>query len=146
MEQTENGKKEVLAKVAKLVTGAKTVYLATNGSHGHPNLRAIAPMNSEGIQTIWFSTFAGSNKVLELQNDNHAVIYIEAPRMAGECRLWGFVEILEDMESRKKVWNELTAKHFPDGVESPDLRVLRFNAVNGTYTNKNMETFTFDIE
>jgi len=148
MVQNENGKKEVLAKAAKLLSGtkAKTVYLATNGSHGHPNLRAMVPIMVEGVKAIWFATSAKSNKVLELQNDNHAVVYFDAPRMAGECRLWGFVEILDDMESRKKVWNDMIANHFPDGIESPDLRALRFDVTSGIYVNKNWEIFPFEIE
>ena len=145
MKKTENGANEVIEKTTKLLAGAKKVYMATNGSHGHPNLRAMAPIKVEGANIIWFTAFAGSSKILELQNDNHAVIYFDAPRMAGEFRLWGFVEILDDMESRKKVWNDITAQHFPDGIESPNLRVLRFDTVNGTYTNKNMETFPFEF-
>ena len=38
MKKTENGADDVLAKTAKLLAGAKTVYLATNGSHGHPKI------------------------------------------------------------------------------------------------------------
>ena len=147
MKKTENGANDVIAKTAKLLAGAKTVYVATNGSHGHPNLRAMVPIAvEEGIRAIWFATSAESSKVLELQNDKHAAVYVEAPRMAGECRLWGYVEVLDDMESRKKVWNDLTAKHFPDGVESPDLRALRFDVTSGIYVNKNWEIFPFEIE
>jgi len=145
--ETEIDANGVIEKAAKLLAGAKTVYLATNGSHGHPNLRALSPVTVEGVRTVWFATDAVSNKVQELQNDKHAVIYVDAPRAACECRLWGFVEILDDMESREKIWNEEVAKHCPDGIESPDLRVLRFDVVNGRYTdNKKMETFPFNIE
>ena len=146
MKKSDNSVNDAIAKTAKFLAGAKTVYLATNGSHGHPNLRALAPIAVEGARTVWFSTFAGSNKIQELQRDNHAALYFDAPRMAGELRLWGFVEVLDDVESRKKVWNDMTAKHFPDGIESPDLRVLRFDVTSGIYTNKNQETFAFEIE
>ena len=146
MKKSENGADDVVAKAAKLLAGAKKVYLATNGSHGHPNIRAMVPVTVEGVRTIWFGTFASSSKVLELQNDNHAVIYAEAPRMGGECRLWGYVEILDDKDSRKKVWNDAMATHFPDGIKSPDLRALRFDVASGTYSDKNWETFTFEIE
>ena len=146
MKKTENGANDAIEKTAKLLAGAKKVYLATNGSHGHPNLRAISPAKAEGARTVWFAVHADSNKISELVNDNHAVIYFDAPRMGGEFRLWGFVEILDDMESRKKIWGKDYEEFFPDGgIESPSLRVLRFDAVNGTYMNKNMETFPFEF-
>ena len=146
MKKSEDSANDVIAKSAKLLAGAKTVYLATNGSHGHQNLRALAPITVDGVRTIWFATFAESNKVHELLHDNHAAVYFDAPRMAGELRLWGFVEILDDMESRKKIWNDDTAKHCPDGIDSPNLRALRFDVTSGIYTNKKMETFSFEIE
>ena len=147
MKKTKTDENSVIAKASKLLAGAKTVYLATNGLHGHPNLRAVAPVTAEGVRTVWFATFAGSNKVQELFNDKHAVIYVEGSEMACECRLWGFIEVLDDMESRKKAWNAEIAQHFPDGIESPDLRALRFDVVNGVYTdNKKMETIPFNIE
>ena len=144
MKKTETDTNDVTTKTAKLLAGAKTVYLATNGSHGHPNLRAMAPVKVEGVKTIWFVTIAGSCKVSELQNDKHAVVYVEIPRMGGECRFWGYVEVLDDKESRKEVWNDKVKEYFPEGVNSPNMKVLRFDVTNGIYTNKNMENFTFE--
>ena len=146
MKKAETDTNDVIAKTAKLLAGAKTVYLATNGSHGHPNLRAMVPITVEGVRTIWFATSANSSKVLELQNDRHAVLYVEAPRMGGECRLWGYVEVLDDMDSRKKAWSDVTAKHFPDGIKAPDFRALRFDVTSGIYADKNWETFPFEID
>ena len=144
MKKAETDTNDAIAKTAKLLAGAKTVYLATNGSHGHPNLRAMMPAKVEGARTVWFATSAGTNKIVELQHDKHAVIYVEGPRMSGESRLWGYVEVLDDMESKKKVWNDEIAKHFPEGIES--MKVLRFDAHSGVYADKKWETFPFEIE
>jgi general stress protein 26 len=143
MKTSGNGQKEAIEKASKILSGANTVYLATNGSHGHPNLRAMSPAKTDGVKNIWFATNAGSSKVRELLNDGHAVIYASAPRNAGECRFWGSVEVLTDVSSKKKVWKEEYKAHFPDGVSSEDLTVLRFDVSNGIYTNKNMENFEF---
>jgi general stress protein 26 len=146
VKQTEIGKDGVTQKIIKLLTSVNKVYLATNGAHGHPDVRAMAPIKVDGMKTIWFASSDGSNKVLELQQDNHAMVYVEAPRMGGECRLWGYIEILNDKDSREHVWTDVTAEHYPEGVDSPELRALRFDVVYGTFSDKNWETTPFKIE
>ncbi|MDR1965081.1 MAG: pyridoxamine 5'-phosphate oxidase family protein [Synergistaceae bacterium] len=136
MSSNEISGKEAKGKAEALLGGAKTVYMGTNGSHGHPNVRAMMPVKVDGVKEIWFATDLESSKILELAKDSKAVIYVQAPRNAGECRLWGHVDILDDSESRKIVWRDELKKHFPDGANSARLRVLRFNVSNGVYCNK----------
>jgi general stress protein 26 len=143
MKKSENEREEAIEKISKILSGAKSVYLATNGSHGHPNLRAMMPAKAEGASSVWFVTNAESSKVQELLKDPSAVLYASAPRNAGECRLWGKVEVLSDPASRKHAWNEAFKEHFPEGAEAENLRVLRFEASNGIYTNKNKESIEF---
>jgi general stress protein 26 len=144
METSEMSSTEVKERVSKILSSAKTVYLGTNGSHGHPNVRAMFPVKAEGAQTLWFATDLESSKIIELKYDNKAVIYASAPRYAGECRLWGYVDILEDSASRKAVWSDELKKHLPaENAGSPRLRVLRFNVSNGNYRGKGGETGGF---
>jgi general stress protein 26 len=128
--------KDAAAKALKILSAAKTVFLATNGSHGHPNLRAMAPVKTEGVSTLWFSTSRGSSKVDELTHDNKAVVYGYSPRSMSEFRLWGSVEVLDDESSRKLIWTEALGDHFPGGADDPNLLVLRFSAVSGMYAAK----------
>jgi general stress protein 26 len=127
---------EAKAKTERVLTEAKVVYMATNGSHGHPNVRAMSPAKADGTKALWFITDAGSSKIAELANDGKSVIYAEARRGAGECRVWGSVDILEDSASREMVWRDEYKEHFPGGIDSPELRVLRFNVSNGVYCGK----------
>jgi general stress protein 26 len=117
--------------------------MGTNGENGHPNLRALVTAKAEGIKTLWFLSDEESSKVQELLRDDKAVIYAPALRGAGEVRFWGNVEILEDMASRKKVWSDEAAAHFPEGIESPNIRVLRFKVSNGIYADKNWQKHAF---
>ena len=74
MKEREISQKDAMDKAAKLLSGAKTVFLATNGSHGHPNLRAMAPLVVEGAAAIWFGTSVEFSKIIELVKDEKAVI------------------------------------------------------------------------
>jgi general stress protein 26 len=143
MKNGELTKKEVLEKAAKLLESAKCVYMATNGENGHPNLRALETTRAEGAKTLWFVSDEESSKVQELLRDDKAVIYVPAARGAGEARFWGNVEVLDDMASKKKVWSDELTEHFPGGIESPNIRVLRFKVSNGIYADKNWEKHEF---
>ncbi|MDR1915000.1 MAG: pyridoxamine 5'-phosphate oxidase family protein [Synergistaceae bacterium] len=137
MKAGEFSNKEARAKIEKMLSGAKIVYMGTNGSHGHPNIRAVSPAKIEGVETIWFVTDLNSSKIIELVKDNKAVVYALGARMVAECRLWGYVTILDDAASKKSVWHDDLKKHlFPDGVNSSSLRVLRFDVSNGYYSSK----------
>jgi general stress protein 26 len=143
MKNGELTKKEVAERASKILEAAKCVYMATNGENGHPNLRAVVTTKAEGIKTLWFVTDDESSKVQELLRDDKAVIYAPAARGAGEVRLWGNVEILEDMASKKKIWSAECDAHFPAGIESPNARVLRFKVSNGVYVDKNWQKHAF---
>jgi general stress protein 26 len=145
MKERELSSKEARAKAEKLLSGAKTIFLATNGSHGHPNLRAVNPLSFEGAQTLWFSTSLESSKIIELVKDNKAVVYGYSPRASSEFRLWGSVVILDDAVSRKHIWQDALKQHFPGGINDPDLRVLRFDSISGLYTGKDGKSGIFTI-
>jgi general stress protein 26 len=144
MKKHEISREDAMAKAMKLLSGAKTVFLATNGSHGHPNLRAMTPIKFEGVHTLWFATSQESSKVNELAGDNKAAVYGYSPRSMSEFRLWGNVDVLDDEGSREHIWTEALKKHFPEGANDPGMRVLRFSAVSGMYTAKDGQCGIFE--
>lgn len=145
MKERELTQKDAMAKAAKLLSAAKTVFLATNGSHGHPNLRAMKPLVVEGAAVIWFSTSVGSSKIIELVKDEKAAIYGYSARTTAAFRLWGTIAILDDAASRKHIWTDSLKDHFPGGVNDSSLRVLRFNVVSGVYVGKDGKSGIFSI-
>ncbi|MDR1885079.1 MAG: pyridoxamine 5'-phosphate oxidase family protein [Synergistaceae bacterium] len=144
MKSEEINHKDAKAKAEKLLAESKLVFMGTNGSHGHPNVRALVPMKFEDVRTIWFATDLHSSKILELIKNNRAVVYAFSQKSMTECRFWGAVTILEDAASRKHVWTDELKKHFEGGVDDPRLRVLRFDISNGVYgSNKDGKSGSF---
>ncbi|MDR3353809.1 MAG: pyridoxamine 5'-phosphate oxidase family protein [Synergistaceae bacterium] len=127
--------KDAKAKAEKLLAESKVVFMGTNGSHGHPNVRAMVPQKHDETRTIWFATNLESSKIIELIKNNKAVVYAYSQKNMSECRFWGAVSTLDDAASRKHIWNDELKKHY-SGIEDPNLRVLRFDISNGIYSNK----------
>jgi general stress protein 26 len=145
MKEHEISREEARAKAEKLLSGAKTLFLATNGSHGHPNLRAMVPLLIEGVEVLWFSAHQESSKIIELAKDDKAAVFGYSPRSISEFRLWGSVEVLDDMASKERVWTDALKEHFPGGVQDPNLRILRFRSISGLFNAKDGKSGIFEI-
>ena len=137
MKERELSSKETRAKIEKLMSNVGTMFFATNGSHGHPNVRAMMPIRIDGTDTVWFATSLESSKLIELVKDSKAAVYGYSPNTMAEFRLWGNVAILDDYESRKRVWSDELKKYYPGGVDDPTMRILRFDVVSGLYAKDN---------
>ena len=123
------------AKARTLQTLEKTPFVSfgTFGLDGWPNIRVLLIAAKDGVETIWFATSIDSPKISELKANPKAVIYGYELEAMLEFRLFGTVELLTDSASRKKIWQDDFIQHFPDGIDSPEMIVLRFNTDHGIY-------------
>lgn len=118
----------------RLIAPGKTVLLVTANGAGQPNARAMMPVGSEGLKTVWMITGKSSDKYRELTRNAQCLIYATDPDDAEnylELRLWGRMELLDDAESRAKTWRDEYLQYFPAGKDDPDLCVLKFTATSG---------------
>ncbi len=127
--------KDVIRQAERLVAPMGTVFLATNGDGGFPDVRAVSPTRSEGIETIWMLTASCSDKYKELEKDPRCTIYatdLEDTDTYLELRLRGTIELPEDAESRASAWKDEYLCYFPGGKDDPNLRVLKFTTKSGS--------------
>ena len=116
-----------------LVNGSKIALLGTNGPDGYPNIRAMIKMENDGLKKIWFSTNTSSEKIPQIKKSPEACVYfVDFDKWMG-LRLIGTIDILQDQESRERLWREGFEKYYPSGVDDPDYTVLCFTAQRGKY-------------
>lgn len=58
--------------------------------------------------------------------------------------LKGTIEVLEDIESKERIWQEGDTLYYPGGISDPDYCVLKFTAEKGRYYC-NFKSEDFDI-
>ncbi len=116
-----------------LAGGATIAMLGTNGDDGYPNIKAMIKMENEGLKTIWFSTNTSSKRIAQLKRDSKVCVYFVDMDQWKGLMLVGTVEVLQDMESRQRLWRPGYEKYYPLGVADPDYSVLRFTAQWGNY-------------
>jgi len=77
-----------------------TIVLGANGPKGHPQLTAMWYVN-DGIDTIWMTTFAKSQKTKNVERDPRVTLLIESGRTYPELKglmVTASVEIIRDVE------------------------------------------------
>ncbi len=124
---------ETKDRILKAFDKIPFVSFGTFGANGWPNVRVLLVAAKDGIETIWFATGSTSSKIAELKANPKAIIYGYDAEAMQEFRLFGKVELLTDSASRRKIWKDEYVEHFPDGVDSPDMVVLRFDTESGFF-------------
>jgi general stress protein 26 len=138
--QKEEGIREALA----LASRAGVAMLGTNGDNGYPNIKAMIKMENEGLNKIWFSTNTSSRRVGQLvRNSKASVYFVDFDQWMG-LMLVGDVEVLQDKESKQRLWREGFEKYYPLGVADPDYSALRFTAQWGNYYHA-LSNVTFEL-
>ena len=124
---------------------AKIVYLSYIDSRGFPTTRAmLAPREREGVRVFWFSTNTSSQKVAAFRRNPKGSIYFVDRLFFRGVSLSGTVEVLEDPESKERLWRRGDTMYYSRGVTDPDYCVLRFTAERGRYY-RNFKSEDFSI-
>ncbi len=131
--------------VGGMADKAKIVYLSYIDSRGFPTTRAmLAPREREGIRVFWFSTNTSSQKVTAFRRNPKGSIYFVDRLFFRGVSLSGTVEVLEDLESKERLWRRGDTMYYSRGVTDPDYCVLKFTAERGRYY-RNFKSEDFSI-
>ena len=134
----------------KLMEESKAAILTTIDLDGFPITQAMFNLrnkeqfpefseffeNQQNQFTIYISTNTSSSKVAHLsKNPKMCVYFCDAEDFKG-FMLGGSVEIVDDMELKKKIWLDWWTRYYPEGVEDPDYTLLRLEPKNARYYYK----------
>ena len=131
----------------KLIEESKAAILTTIDPDGFPRTRAMFNLrnkeqfpefseffeNQQNQFIIYISTNTSSSKVAHLStNPKMCVYFCDAEDFKG-FMLGGSVEIVDDIEIKKKIWLDWWTRYYPEGVEGPDYTLLRLEPKNARY-------------
>ncbi len=135
---------EAIREALSLANRSNVAILGTNGDDGYPNIKAMFKMENEDLKIIWFSTNTSSKRVAQLNRDSKACVYFVDFDQVKGLMLAGNVEVLQDIESKKRLWREGFERYYPSGVTDPDYSILRFIARWGNYYHS-LSNVTFEL-
>ena len=112
-------------KTRDYLDSAKTVSLATS-MESKPSCRIMKIQKVDNDLKIWFVAHKSSPKIAQIDKNSSVCIVSFNEETARDIRLFGKMEILVDMETKKYVWNDRLEPYFPGGINDPELTVLKF--------------------
>ena len=133
---------EAQSRVLQMLEKNPFVSFATFDD-GYPDVRVLLVAAKDRTDSIWFATGTESGKIVQLRKNPKAALYGFDMEAMTEFRLFGSVELLSDSAARRKIWRDDFIQHFPDGIDSPTMIVLRFKTDHGIYHNYGKESGQF---
>lgn len=115
---------EALDKLKKLVDEVKICMFITK-PEDEQSSRPMATIKAEEDGTLWFYTHRSSGKTAEINADQDVHLVYSHPGKDSYLDLWGTGSVVTDRQKIKEFWNPMIKAWFPNGVDDPDICLLK---------------------
>ena len=137
-----------IEKIKRFISKRKVAFITSVDKEGFPNIKCmLRPRKIEGLKTFYFSTNTSSMRVAQYRENPKACLYFYRKGLIKYqgVMLKGTMEVLENDEIKKELWQAGDKMFYPKGVTDPDYCILKFTATSGRYYC-DLETESFEIE
>ena len=117
-------------KARKIINDINNCFFITQHS-GKSRPMSTCKFDDDG--TIWFFTDIRSEKVSDINNDTEVRLLYADPKKNTYLDIQGEAEIVTDRARMKQFWTAIVKVWFPDGVEDPNLCLLRILPFSAMY-------------
>lgn len=132
--------------IGNLIDKSTTSIISSIDSEGYPNTKAMLKFRErDGLKYFYFTTNTSSMRVAQYLENNKSCIYFYDSSFFKGVMLKGRMEVLQDPDNKKRIWQEGDDLFYPLGVTDPDYCVLKFTTITGRYySNFNSENFNIE--
>jgi general stress protein 26 len=123
---------EAAKKFKKLVTDINVCMFITNNRENN-HTRPMATIEVEDNGVLWFFTDVRSIKVEEVSTENKVHLVYAHPGKESYLDVWGKADVITDKQIIKDKWAPLVKAWFPNGVDDPNLALLKVQPNNIYY-------------
>ncbi len=109
-------------RLADLVEPARVAMLTTLDAQGQLTSKPMSPVAMDAQGCVWFFTDQHSTSPAQLERLNLSFCNVER---SDYVSVVGRGELLDDRERAKALWTPMARPWFPEGPESPRLRLLK---------------------
>jgi general stress protein 26 len=131
---------------AMKLTNKKIVFVGSVNNNNAPNIKAMVVEKREGLKIFYFASNNSAMRTEQYRHNNNACLYFYGGPVYKGLMLEGTMEILNDDETKKMLWqNSFESAYKNGGINDPDYCVLKFAAKTGRYYYW-FETESFEID
>ena len=122
-----------IEKLREMVKDIEFAMLTTAEANGTLRSRPMATQEIKEDGDIYFFTHATSPKVDEVQRDQHVNVSYANPEDHRYVSVSGMARLVRDRKKIEELWNPVLKAWFPDGLEDPDLALLKITVTQAEY-------------
>ena len=130
MAETEQDKRE---KVKELVKDARICMLTTMTTDGRHVSRPMALQDVEFDGDLWFFTYSDSDLVAQISANPQVNVSFSDAKQHAWTSVSGAAQRTDDPAKAKELWNPLLKAWFPDGLDTPNLTLVKVHAESAEY-------------
>lgn len=120
-------------KLAELIKDIHVAMLTTVERDGTLHTRPLATLKSDSDDELWFFTKVASAKVSEIERDMHVSVAYADTENDNYVVVSGTAQVMRDSNKAKELWTPLARAWFPEGVDDPELALLRIRIHRAEY-------------
>jgi general stress protein 26 len=130
---TNTERDEAIKKLATLIKDIQVAMLTTADEDGSLRSRPMATQQTEFDGTLWFFTRADSGKVHEIDRQHQVNVSYAEPKKQHYVSVSGTATLVRDLAKVKELWKPLYKAWFPEGLDDPELALLRVDVAKAEY-------------
>lgn len=132
---TDNAKthEECVKKLDSLIKDIKVAMLTTVDSHGHLRSRPMVTQDRPFDGTLSFFTKNHGQKIDEIKQEQQVNLSYASATKHDYVSVSGIATLSYDREEIKRLWSPVYKAWFPDGVDDPELALLKVKVVHAEY-------------
>jgi general stress protein 26 len=118
-------------KVAELLISERFGLFTTTAPDGTLISRPMAMQEVEFDGDLWFFADRNSRKVAHIRTNPQ--VNVATSGSSSWVSLTGHAVVVDQLEKKRELWNEVVEAWFPNGPEDPDVVLLRVEAASAEY-------------
>jgi general stress protein 26 len=128
-----NSNDDTLEALGKRIRDIRSAMLTTLDDNGLPWSRPMITREMDEEGNLWFFTKRDSIKVQNIVKNNRVNVAYAKPDDALYVSVTGVATVVDDMEKKRTLWNPFVKAWFPDGLDDPDLVLLKISPERAEY-------------
>ena len=133
MAKKKTEKQDVIEHLGELIRGIKVAMMTTVEQDGSLRSRPMWTHDRDFDGELWFFTKEHSPKVDEVEHDHHVSLSYADPSRDRFVSISGRCSLVLDKEKARELWNPTLKAWFPEGLEDPELALLRVSVEKAEY-------------
>ena len=133
MSEEHISREDQIKKLGELIKGINIAMMATALPDGDLRSRPMATQEEEFDGTLWFFTGSDSGKVHEIEDDQHVNLSYSEPGAQKYVSVSGRARLVHDRAKIEELWSPPLKAWFPDGVEDPNIALLKVEVDSAEY-------------